>query len=393
MKKLIIFLMVLVLCLNIAYGIGVYPGRSTLDFEHGLKKSVDFTLVNNEDKDMKVLLRVEGELAEYVTLHNVVVDFRKGESEKKLRYDVNLPERIEKPGMHGAEIIATELPKDITSEGTFVGGSVAVVTQLYVRVPYPGKYAEVELDVSEANAGEDVVFVVPVHNLGTDDIIRASGEIEILGPTNEKIAAVNTNELNIKSRDKRELIGRWNADVNPGMYHAVVHVDYDGKMARAEKTFGVGSLMIEVIDINVKNFRLGGVAKFDITVENRWNEDINDAYAQMLLYNDKGDGVADFKSADYGIKALSKDILNAYWDTEGVKEGAYDGKVVLHYQGKTTEKQLKSYVGIDSIRTEFLGTGYAVKGGINKQGVLGVLVVVLIIINIAWWFYFRRIRK
>ena len=79
-------------------------------------------------------------------------------------------------------------------------------------------------------------------NVGKDDIAKASATIEILGPTNEVIGRIDTADASIKSLQKGELIGTWEADTNPGMYHAVATVRYDGEVGTLEKNFYVWDL-------------------------------------------------------------------------------------------------------------------------------------------------------
>jgi len=259
-----------------------------------------------------------------------MVDFSAGEDSKTFRYRVKLPEKIEEPGTHDVKIVVMELPKDIEDPGTFVGATTAVVHQVRIKVPYPGKYAKAELTIAGAQPQETVNFFVKVYNIGTEDIKKAKATIEIKGPTNEVIATVETEEKSIKSKERKDLAAYWEADVNPGVYHAVATLNYDGKFARDEKNFYVGNLFIDVKEVTVRGFRLGGVAKFNILAESKWNERIENVYAQMIITDLKGDTIADVKSASVDIEALQKETLLAYWDTEGVEKGVYDAKLILH---------------------------------------------------------------
>jgi methionine-rich copper-binding protein CopC len=276
--------------------------------------------------------------------------------------------------------------------------TTAVVHQLRVRVPYPGKYADLDLVVNEAEPNESVNFFVKVFNLGTENIYKAFATVDILGATNEKIATVESETIAVDSKKTGEMTIPWKAEVNPGMYHAVVTVNYDGEVRKIEKNFAVGAMRIELLDVKVRNFVLGGIAKFEINMENKWNQKIEGVFADMLMSNQKGDQIASFKSSAIDVEPLQRATLYAYWDTEGVEKGAYDTKLVLHYGDKTSEKLLKTNVNLESIETEIVGITAKVitaKGGTVGPGadILVPLVLVLVFINVGWFFYFRRKKK
>ncbi len=387
-------MLLIILTSSAVNAIGIAPGRTTINFEPGLKQEITFRVENNEHKDMKVLFRVEGELAQYIKLKELLVDFNAEDESKTFTYIVELPGSIETPGDHEANIIAQELPKDLQAQGAYVGATAAVATNMLVKVPYPGKYAEIRLDISEAQVNETTVFIIPVLNFGTETINKAKGTVEIRGPTNEVLATLETNELSIPAKSTGELTAGWKADVNAGKYYAVAIVNYDGKLAKAEKIFGVGSLLVEVKDIVVKEFSLGEVAKFNILVENKWNEQINDLVAELIVENDKGDELVRTKSATGSVAALGQTTLDVFWDTEGVQSGIYNTKVILHYAGKSSEKQLKIEVTLDKIKTSFVGATAQVIGveqkGILQNSVLMIAVVALVIINVGWFVYMRK---
>lgn len=395
--KVVVAIFSLVLALGIfsqgAQGIGVTPGRKTIEFEPNFEGEFSFRVLNNEHKDMKVLLYVEeGELSDTVTLYNALVDFSAEEDSKSFNYRVELPESIEKPGIHDVKIAIRELPKDVEEPGTFVGATTAVIHQVRIKVPYPGKYAEAELMIADAQPGETVNFFVKVNNIGMQDIMSARATIEVKGPTNEVIATVESEEKTIKSKESRDLAAHWKADINPGVYHAVATLNYDGKFAKDEKNFYVGNLFIDVKDVTVKGFRLGEVAKFNIMIESKWNERIENVYAQMVIKDISGDTIADVKSASVDMGALQKETLLVYWDTEGVEKGTYDANIILHYAGKTTEKKLKTYLELESLKTEIIGVTAEVLRREEEGGpdILTPLVIILIMINMGWFFYFRR---
>jgi hypothetical protein len=381
-----------------AHALGVTPGRSTIDFSPSLAKDITFTITNTDHRSFNAYIYKEGDLADYISFEKSIVEFSESDNSKSFTFSVRLPERIDTPGDHWGKVVVMELPAGWTApEGeTSVVATVAVMHQLRVKVPYPGKFVQLDISVQEAVPGEPVNFFVKMYNLGQEDIASAQASIDILGPTNEVIATIETSPASIRSMEKGELMAVWQAETNPGMYHASATVRYDGEVGKTEKNFYVGNMLVEVIDIMVKDFNLGGVAKFDILTESKWNQEIKDVYAQMVIIDSADNKVADFKSASMDMQPLEKAHLYAYWDTEGVTEGDYVAKLALHYGGRVTEREIKTRVGLESIRMDFAGgSAGAVTGGTDllSQAPIIVLVTVLVAINLAWFLYFRKRKK
>jgi hypothetical protein len=414
-------LVAVLICMSsatVASALGVTPGRKTIDFVPGIETTGSFTIKNNDNKAFTAYIYVEGALKDYITFDQQVISFEESESAKGFTYKVKLPERLDPPGDHWGKIVVMELPPDWESsivgtslasisdktvglieymednDNTQVVATVAVIHQVRVKVPYPGKYMRFDLTVQEAVPNESVKFVVKMYNLGKEDIAKAQATIEILGPTNEVIAAIETEAKAVKSMERGELIAVWKAQVNPGMYHAKVTVRYDGETGGAEKNFYVGNMLVDVLGVSVKDFRLGGIAKFDIEADSKWNQPIPGVYAHMVVNDQQENKVADFKSASVDMEPFERTHLYAYWDTEGVLEGDYISRLTLHYAGRKTEREIKTRVGLDAIRTEILGVSV---GAVTAEGPAGLeqypmimLVAVLIAINLGWFLYFRK---
>ena len=293
--------------------------------------------------------------------------------------------------------MAREVPITKSGEAVSVGATAAVVTQLKILVPYPGKFVEASIRVSETGLNGPITFIIPIRNLGTQTIVRAEGILDIIGPTNEKIDTIKTEVVSLQAGEATQLKVTWDTSkFNAGKYLAKLAVTYDGEVANAEMVFNYGQALIEVLDVYVKDFKLGQIAKFNILVQNKFSEDINDVFATMDFLNEKGDLVISIKSASEDIKVGAKEELVAFWDTAGVKEGTYDAILKINYLDKVTEKELKAIVGLNSIQIDFVGAtarAIAVKSALSNNSLLMFGIFVLVIINIAWFVYFKRKTK
>ena len=390
------FVIMILLFVSSVSALGISPARKIFDFESGLQESVEFKVINNENKDMKVVVYAE----DVFNGASVIVDtselsFSAGESEKIVRYSFSLPDKMDKPGDHSVKIVAREIPVDSAVSGTEISSAIAVVHELKIKVPYPGKYVETDLKIAETDKSNEVNFIISVNNLGTQKIVNAKGIIDIYGPTNDKIASVETSLSSIDAGLRKDLTAVWtDENINSGKYYAKLTLTYDGEVAEAERIFNVGSLEVDIIDINVKDFRLGEIAKFNILVENSWSELINDAYCELVI-SENGDEIGSFKSASEDIHALSKGELTAFWDTAGVKEGEYDAKAILYYAGKSIEKDMRAVISLNSISFDLFGAGAVVADGgvMDKSDIIIIALVVLVIINIGWFVYFKRRKR
>lgn len=397
MKNKILFILaglLVVLTLQNVCAIGITPGRTTLNFEPNLHKEVSFSIINSEHKDMSVIFTVKGDLAESITLTQTYAEFSSSEDSKSFTYIVDLPQKISKPGKYETEIVALEMPKDIKEKGTFVGATIAVVTQLHVHVPYPDKYVEGEVNVVEGEEGK-MIFFIPVISRGKLDIVDIKAVIDIYTSLNEKIVTIESGTESLNSLERKELVAEWTADVNPGKYLAIATLIYDNEVLKIEKEFNIGEMALEIKEITIKDFELGGIAKFDALVENKWSSELKEVYLNIIVYNHEGETMADFKSPTYDIGALSKTEMVAYWDTAGVYKGTYDGKLILKFGEKSTERNIQMKITEDSI--EVIGlTGHVVvkrKGKFNLNNFLIIAVIFLIIVNIIWFVIIKKIIK
>ncbi len=391
--KFIFMLLMIVMMLQGVLSLGITPGRTSYDYEAGIEKEVPLSILNTEHKNMQVLVMVQGELNDSITLFDNILDFMPSEESKPIKYKIKFPERIAKePGLHTAEIIVIEIPK-ATASGTFVGATVGVVSQLYVYVPCPGKCIDAELNVLDAENNATATFIVPVINRGKLGIGQARAVIDIYTGLNEKIATIETDSLEIGAGSRTELSAKWPVSVNSGNYIAKISVFYDGETKSFEKQFSIGANMLSIESILVNNFQLGEIAKLQILVENKWNEEIKEVYGNLIVYNHEEQVMADVKSATESVPALSKKELIAYWDTVGVDEGEYNGKLYVKYGKKSSDKNLILKISQDNL--EIFGVGYAIrpKGGkgTNMVTILTILVVLLLIVNLAWFVFYKRI--
>lgn len=404
---LLLFLLQFLLLPSLAYGLGVAPSRNVIDHSEG-SQSLVARVINNEQKDMTILITFEGELAKYASIEKPLLKISKDEGEKQFSYSINLPKDLQ-PGERSLDVVLTELPGFkgeniiVTGNQTILVGddkqsptmsaTVAVKHQLRVNVPYPGLYAEGILYITESQVNDTTTFSVAVFNRGKEDV-NVYADIAVKGPLNDEIATIKTDSISLKPSEQGKLSFGWIANVNQGIYFAEVTVHYNDKYFVLRKPFNIGNLYISIDDIDVSNFKLGSIAKFDINLKNKWNQDINDIEGTVKVMDEKGSVLTDYKTNKFSMTGLSDKLINAYWDTANAQIGKYDVEVTLNYAGKTTQKIFPTIVSIDNIEFENLGAGAVIAGkGGGMTSILVIVVIILVIVNIGWFVFMKRILK
>lgn len=392
-KKVLLWIILFLVISSISYALGVTPARKIVNFEPDAEYELQLKIRNKDSKDMAVLISAEGELSEYIDIPENIVTFTSDEAEKTIDYVLSLPGNFERPGTHKSELIISEHYSGAGRKAeTAASVAVAIVSELWVRVPFPGKYAEAQLYISAKNTSEPVRFTIGITNFGKENIEKAKAKLRILDPQNNEVSAVDTNEISLKSKTTGELKAEWLPDVKPGSYHVVAEIIYDNKKLVLERDFYLGNLIIRIKSVSVKDFSLGQIAAFNILLESEWNELIPDVYSEITVL-DKAE-IAEIKTATVDIPPYGQGILKAYWDTEGVRVGEYKLRILIHYASRVTEKLIMAEVNIDSIRTDLGPTARVVAAPSTGRGMIFILLFIIsIILNVIWFVRMRKSKK
>ncbi|MFH1399345.1 MAG: hypothetical protein ABIG95_04515 [Candidatus Woesearchaeota archaeon] len=394
-KKVLWLVMALVL-VSQCFALGIAPGHVDVVFESGLAHKVDLKLMNSDGKALNVVLYAEGELADQIVFKETMVSFAAGEKEKLTSYTYKLPERMEKQGLHITKIVAREVSKGQADVGVSMAASVAVISKLNVMVPYAGKYAEIKLFSPHFEPGKSSNFAIEVKNLGTDKILSGQIVVDVFGPTNNKLSSASSEIFSLDPKKKDVIVVPWMPDLGSGSYKAVATLIYDGMNAKDEQPFSIGESMIEILGISVRDFKLGGIARFEIMLESLWNQDIPGVYGDVTAKDASGKVYTTSRTASVDIGSYEKQTIEAYWDTKSVGAGDYKLDIVLNYLGKKSEQVFDIAVSLNEIRTTAFGKVVSAEEGQNSSVMQGIyvltfMVVLLIIFNVV--IFFKKVKK
>jgi hypothetical protein len=395
MRRYILILLIGIFMMSGVLGFGISPARTTLDFGAGMEKDISFDVINSEGEDISFVFLAQGDLAEYIFSDVSSGSILASEERKSFSYNLKLPELLE-PGLHKGEVVVMQLPDEGGGEGSQVLATLAVATQIYLYVPYPGKYANAKLYVYSANVGEVVKFVIPVSSAGEFDLTSVRANVDVYDKTGEIVDSFNIGPIAIPSGQQRELVYDWDADVPVGDYVAKATVVYGDGTVSLEEKFSVGSEKLVLQEIWVDDFNLGEIAKLEMLVENKWSEKIGDVLIKTKISNERGGVVSEFKSSDYDVDGFSKEVFVSYWDTAGVIEGDYDAEVSIKHGDKESRENLKFEVSENELVV--IGLGYVISAddGVGPDAIVVVLmsvVVLLILMNLLWFLLLRKKLK
>jgi len=368
------------------YGLGLAPARGTFNFDKGLVQESAFRIITDE-YPIKVVLTREGELGQYLELEKEVMILEN--SETWIKYKLNMPETMP-PGERAGGILVMQVPKDTLQENVVLAAP-AIVHQVRVNVPYPGKYVVSKMYMTNMKLGEPVIFTIAAANYGKEKISKLKATIVIKGPTNEEVAVLHSDEYSINPGEEQKIITTWETE-NAGSYFAEATIEYDEKIMQLSERFDVGNLEIEIERIEVNNFKIGQIAKLDVYLRNKWNKPVKvEGKAEIFKDNSL---VSTFNAIPVDILQGSSAVMNAYWNTEGIQPGEYDISVKATYEGKTSEKSFTSIVSLQDIKfNDFVSGKVIAKKGSQNTTLLIIAVFVLIIVNVLLFIYINKRLK
>ncbi len=383
MKRIVVFIFLffsLFFLTSSVSALGIAPAKITMDFVPNEELEFEGRIFNTGGGTQELDVYVTGELEDYITLLTPdYVVFGPYQSEL-YRFRIKLPGEFERPGEHESIIWAREYVDP--AEGGAVVARIRVGTRVIVKVPYPGKYAEIELGIENPNVNDTVIFDITVSNLGKENITRAKGEIEILDIENKTIIILQTDGKPIETTKSEKLRATWFSNVDLGLYQAKVTVFYDGETANLERKFNLGAPLIEIINVSAEPIINGTVGKILTKIQSYWNQEIKDVYVELSIRDMEGKTIASDKSQNVKVWAFATPTVTNYWDTtEGVPVGEYKGFVVLRYLDKNDTGEVDLEV---KLRPGFF---------IGIETLIIIAVIVIVILVVLFMFYMKKREK
>jgi len=322
---LIIFGIIFLFNVNlVSAGLGLTPALVRTDFKPYGKFLINFNVVSAE-ANQKLEVYASGDLAQYVKFDKTQLT-----GPEPFTAYIDLPREIEKPGQHVVYIRVRE----IVDESKGIGTRLEIGAAFVLKVPYPGKYAEIKsFVVNNTNDGEAVIFYSQVENLGVEDIMLFP-TIEVY--SNKKLLDNFTLESRLVNHTTTvEFIKILENGYKSGVYNATISFDY-GKTMAQNTSFFVGSLFIDITNYSSK-FIKGKISEFRIGIESKWNSDVKNVYAEVNVTKN-GNQADFFKTPSIELKKWESAYLKGFFNSEDLDTGNYKANISLFYEDKVSGK-------------------------------------------------------
>jgi hypothetical protein len=309
------FLMVVVFLVScpLAFAVGISPGSVTLSFKPNETQEFSFSILNHELTGFNISLSKAGELADYISLEETSVDVGSQDFSTLITASIFSSSDLS-PGLHQGRIRI--VPKPAAGSGA-VSALVAPEFLVSIRVPYPEKYAAVQLEVHETKPGDPIPIFLLFDNQGNEDILRAGGAISIFGPDGVLLQNRIASDVNVP----KDYLGRSEAfpkvALAAGEYRAVVQAYYDGIKSNSSLDFAIGTQTIVVEQLYDRTIFTGEISKVSLMASNEWNKNTS-ARGFVALADKKSEmPVVAFRPGE-------KKVLSWFVDTAGLSPGTYN---------------------------------------------------------------------
>ena len=341
MKSVVIFFVVIFLCSGVFAVYGVAPRSYEINFKPNLNKTFNFKFILGKSSEN---LRVEGTLAKYVSLNKKRIS-----GIETVVAKLNLPSNISDFGLNQIYIVAG-----------------AVVGAIKINVPYPDKFVKLELNVPNANVGQDVKISLRISNVGQEPVYANSSIKVYKGKKLVKIFKGKFNRIDVSDSLKYD-VSIQTSNYSAGDYNVVAMANYGKKSATVNHPFHLGELSVRILNYTNKFYK-NRIEKFEIYVESLDNENIKKIYAEVRVVDDVHNG---FDTTPVKLRAWGNKTLDGFFNTGGIAGKNVSLNITLHYDGRSSSK----IVGVEIIK----GFDYVF---------YGIILVVLIVVAILVWMGF-----
>ncbi len=308
----------------------VMPSSYDVNFKPNLVEDYIFNFVLDDLDNSEIY--VSGSLNEYVK----VIDNKKSFGRYLVKVRLAFPEEISEVGLQKIRIGVRQ--KEDSPQGIAIISDVGGIIR--VRIPYPDKYAEGELEVNNANAGEDVKYKLTIYSRGEKDIL-IKPFVTILNSEGRIIQSFYLEEREVKSTEHTIYEESLNSfGVLPGNYNLTISLGYgEGLITSLSKVFRIGELKTKLI--NYTSFvERDKVQRFNVQIESLWNDKIENVYVNGSVLNYSH---IEFKTPTVSLNPWQVMQLVGFLDTSGIKGDSFEIQIDINYANKTTSEVVEVF--------------------------------------------------
>ncbi|MBN2142402.1 hypothetical protein JW711_03660 [Candidatus Woesearchaeota archaeon] len=279
---IIAFIIALMLSLTAsASALGVSPAKKTVYFEPNQTVELNFKVINSDALDVPVFLNALGDLQDrmFFSEGNKLL-LQKDVGIMSFKVFLNLPEEMS-PGVHTTYI---KLTPQFPSTGNMLRAFAAPMIPVLVRVPYPSKYAEVDLAIQEVDEGTAVPVLLEFDNLGSEDIAVAEGSVTLInlaetGTAGEEsligsTAVLECPKISVGANSYGKTACEPTQALRSGEYLAQVRSHYDNTHVDFDRNVSIGKPIVRVTHLATRNILTKRINTVVFGVRSEWNREL-----------------------------------------------------------------------------------------------------------------------
>ncbi len=375
-------IMTVLLLLPTVNALAVSPAFIEIDFAPEAVQNITIKVSNNANTPAEIRAIFEGELKDVLTLSDPldeVVEIS-AVSSRNINVIIRLPKSLEKAGKRTAAVTFTE------TRGA--GGAVAVLTGISVpisiNVPYPGKYAEMQMQSVEVEENKIPVFEITAKNLGKEHINRMIGRISVFSNDVllETIASLPTS---IKPQSSVQLRLKSVRKYKAGEYKLTAYADYDGlKTASETASLRVGTLYINITGYT-NELEQDSVNRVALKIKNLWNKAVSNIAAEIKLMTLAKEVKDEVKTSSTDLKPWEEGQITTFLNTANLTAGPYELEVTLTYEGEERTETLPVM-----IRERPLPIEEAPVKQIKTLRIILIVIIIIVVVDVILIIFLRR---
>jgi len=397
-RKLTFFLLILtlfsVLSLPMVCSVGIGFKRRVefLDLIPGNHFELDYVLTHTRKTSMDYIIYISDDgsgLNAFFTIDPSNLTALDHDHPFKVIF--NVPEDVDlsqyDPGIHTLWIVAEEVLPPMSG----IGARGIVKLPIRVRVLYDYAVIKASIWVKNGNVNDLLPVKLSLENWGRDDTI-VNGVVTVLDSQQKTLRTLTFGPVEVKATKRNEVnLVLDTTGFLQGEYTALAEIYWDNNKTIASTTFLIGDL-----DLKIKSYteelKAGEINPFEIVVESLWNNPMEDVYAEIKLESPDGKQFST-KTPTYTLDPWKELTLKGYVDLTEATTGRYEGKVIVHFDGKSKEKNIR--VDVTSKEVVEAPAPAPTVLGLSMGVFIGLLVAIiaLIALNVFIVLYFIRREK
>ncbi len=310
--------------------LGIVPGKIIIPFSPLREEAFTFEVFGPKS------VKAETDCIDIITINRTIK--ASGDNRAKVLAHVKLPERME-PGSTRCGIKISEFAE----EGQQLGVAVNIIGVIQIDVPFPGRYAILNLNAENAMPDQDLRVSATITNLGTDEL-DAQADIIIKDYKNDTVKLKKTDSHRLQSKESREFYIVLKAGtLESGKYMAKAIYDYGAGITSGEKPFIIGQLNLELNNYT-KELKSESISPFSVTVSSLWGNPLENVFAEINLFDKDGIVLLNGKTPSTTIGPYSTEIIDSFLDTNQIGPGNYSGEIILHSRDKDFSNKVEFIV-------------------------------------------------